>query len=146
MKRGLCLVNVIALVLICVSTAFANDWTAITDEVDVDFSTNTVRVYSVVGRKGSNHWDRSKAQARKTLLAYIDTLTTGKERVLLKDEFAKRKALHAKVQHLIEINLQNGQDAVLTETDQYSRYYSFDLKLLASLLPNLNFPTAEDAL
>ena len=145
MKRIFGMAIVLLILLFCAPFAFADDWTAITDEIDVDLSTNIVRVYAVV-KKDSGYDRKAKDQARKTLLAYIDTLTTGKERAPLKDEFAKRQALYGKVQHIVERNLQYGEETDLPATGQYSRYYLFDLKLLTQLLPNFNFPSKEDAL
>lgn len=132
-------------VVLLASVAAANDWSAVTDEIDVDYSNSIVRSFSVVKRT-SGYTSAAKNQCRKTLLSYLGTLTHGKENIRLEDEFKKRPALYGKVQHALEQHMRNGESADLPATDQYSLYMLFDLKHLKPLIPDLNMPSQDDLL
>ena len=119
--------------------AVAENYTAVTDEVDVDYGESIVRVYAVVKSTG-NYYDEGKKLGRKLLLSYIGTLTIGGEQKSLEQEFKKRPALWAKVQHIVEDKFFKSGESRLPASEQYGYYFTFDLKLLKPLIPELNMP------
>ena len=144
MKFRLPLLSAIFIVLFA-SVAAANDWSAVTDEIDVDYSSNAVRVFALV-KSGSGDYNRAVEQSKKILLGYLGTLTRGKEKVRMEEEFNKRPALFGKVQYAVQRNIQQAGDAKLPATDQYGLYMTFDLNLLKPLIPDLNMPSQDDML
>lgn len=118
------------------SMAFADEWTAVNDEVEIDYQTSVIRVFT--SAKEANILDTI---AQKIVLSYIGTLTDGQDNKKLADIFKTRKVILAKIQLLIKqkTSYQRLPEKVLDGT--YTGYYTFDLKLIKSILPDVNMPT-----
>ena len=128
-------------------SAIAEEWVSVTDEIDVDYNRSIVRIYSVIkqlpkksSRKSIESKRRGKDRARDILSSYIATLTTGSDKKNIEEELKGRPALSAKVQYVVEENLHNVGALDLPASEQYGYYFTFDLKLLKALIPELNMP------
>ncbi len=131
-----------ALLLAAPAVVFAEEWHSVTDEIEIDYETATVRVFAL--SKG-NSGPELKDAARKPLLAYIGTLTSGEKETPLVQVFKTRPVLQAKVQEIVVQNLDSKYATFLPELQQYSCYHFFDLKRLKQAVPDLNMPRPSGA-
>lgn len=141
MHRKPFLVFICALLLIC-APAFAEEWTALDDEIDIDYTTGVVRVFTMDDAyKGGN--SKLDTQAMSMVMKYISALTAGDDAKRLSDLFATRKSLAAKVETVVA-NATYRQSLTRLKNKTATAYYTFDLKLLKSALPDINLPTPGD--
>lgn len=142
-------VRVLAFCLVsCLFASFAaaQEWTSITDEIEVDYNDNLVRAFVVIKGRDANYGHQSETlkPGINLLTAYIKTLTTGADKKVLGDEMKSRPALAAKIQKVLEDDIGNPmrteRGSYLQETGQFCRYYTFDLKKLLPVVPELNMP------
>ena len=131
-----------------VALASAQDWTSITDEIEIDYNTSVMRIFVVVKSNNPNydHHRETLQPGIKTTTAYIKTLTAGSDKKKLGEVMKARPALAAKIQKIVEDSLRNGavSASYLQETAQFCRYYTFDLKKLLAVVPDLNLPKPDD--
>ena len=127
---------IIIAVLLCfalVAPALANDWTRINDEIDINTRNKIVRAYVL-----HEDYNETRDLAKEVIVNYIKTLTTGRERTNLGTLFNTRPALLGKVQHAVSLNI--GKESSTRVPNGASVYYTFDLKLLKPIIPDINLP------
>ena len=131
-----------------VALASAQDWTSLTDEIEIDYNTSVMRIFVVIksNSPGYNHYKETLQPGIKMTTAYIRTLTVGSDKKKLGEVMKARPALAAKIQKIVEDTLANisVEGSYLQETSQYCRYYTFDLKRLLAVVPDLNLPKPDD--
>lgn len=135
MKRYLAVPCALVFALLLSVSALANDWTPINDEVEIDYQAHVVRVFV-----SAKDYAAAGLNGQKMVLRYIETLTDGQDNKKLADVFKMRKVVLTKVQVILQGNTNQVQYASLPD-GTYTSYYTFDLKLLKPLFPELNLPT-----
>ena len=140
MKRLTIVPLAILLFLFLAVGAHAEQWSAINDELDIDYSKQIIRVFTI-GKSALRSKEREPTANRKTF-EYICTLTMGEDRKRLGDIFKARQPLGPKTKAIISKELKVLED---TNTDEgIVSYFTFDLNKLKPLLPDLNMPEPGD--
>lgn len=123
--------------VLLLSTVALADWTAVNDNLEIDYQTYQLQIF--VTGKDKN---RFKKQAQDIVFEYVKTLTFGEDAKKITDVFKARPTLEAKILNAV---IKQTQRENRTETNMdkagWSSYYYFDLNLLKSIAPELNFPT-----
>lgn len=137
MKRFLFIPCVLLFTLFWAGAALA-DWTAINDEIDIDYQTHEIRIFST-----GKDWGVMATSVKKELFAYIGTLTIGEDKKKLADVFKARKTMASKVQTSLQQKLKRNQETNLDD-GSLTAYYYYSLKHLLAFFPDFNLPTPGD--
>lgn len=132
--------SLVVCLLLLSSMAAAEEWVALSDELEIDYASQTLRVFAMDKDRG-----KLSVQARKSILTFVSSLTDGTDQKKLSDIFKTRKVISAKVQKLIQDNTHDMNKFTRLEDETGTNYFSFDLKLLKSVLPEINLPSPGDA-